>query len=253
MSSPVIIHIPHASASIPEREKKKLALSAAELKRELLRMTDWYTDELFDVGAAASRLTFPVSRLVCDPERFADDAGEPMAAKGMGAVYTRTSDGRPLRPALSPEERQRLLDTYYFPHHETLEQLIGEALEATGTALIVDAHSFPSSPLPCDLDQAPLRPDICIGTDEFHTPDWLQQTACAAFSNLGWRVDLNRPYPGSIVPSTFYRKDARVYSIMVEVNRSLYMNEDTGERSAAFDKVRRKMRSALDAIIASLR
>ena len=54
------------------------------LQRELPRITDWYTDELFDAGAEASRLIFPVSRLVCDPEHFADDANEPMAAKGMG-------------------------------------------------------------------------------------------------------------------------------------------------------------------------
>ena len=55
-----------------------------------------------------------------------------------------------------------------------------------------------------------------------------------------------------MVPSSFYQKDARVYSIMVEVNRSLYMNEDTGERSAGFDEVRRKVHSALDALIAGV-
>jgi N-formylglutamate amidohydrolase len=253
MSSQVIINIPHASASIPECERKKLSLGTTDLRRELLRMTDWYADELFDMGADASGLIFPVSRLVCDPERFADDADEPMAAKGMGAVYTRTSDGRPLRSSLDAEERQRLLRRYYVPHHETLEQLVREALEASGRCLIIDAHSFPSSPLPCDMDQAPLRPDICIGTDPFHTPEWLQRTAVAAFGDLGWRVELNRPYAGTIVPGSFCQKDARVHSIMVEVNRSLYMNEDTGKRSPGSDEVRRKIRSALEAIIASVR
>jgi len=250
----VILHIPHASTEIPPNEATKLAILGETLAQELLRMTDWYTDELFDAGGkAASRLVFPVSRLVCDPERFADDADEPMAAKGMGAVYTRTSDGRALRSALDAEERQRILDAYYFPHHERLEQLVREALEATGHALIIDAHSFPSSPLPCDLDQAPLRPDICIGTDAFHTPDWLQRTALDAFSDVGWQVALNRPYAGSIVPSSFHRKDAHVYSVMVEVNRSLYMNEDTGERSAEFGEVRQKVESASKAIVASVR
>jgi len=244
MSGPVIIHIPHSSASIPECENGKLALSGAGLRRELLRLTDWYTDELFDLaGDAATRLIYPVSRLVCDPERFPDDADEPMAAKGMGAVYTRTADGRPLRSCLGAEERQRLLECYYLPHHERLEQLVGEALEAAGHILIIDAHSFPSSPLPCDQHQSPNRPDICIGTDTFHTPERLQQTAVDAFGDRGWRVQLNRPYAGTMVPGSFYQKDARVCSIMVEVNRSLYMNENTGERSAGFGEVRRRVRS----------
>jgi hypothetical protein len=40
---------------------------------------------------------FPVSRLVVDPERFVDDATEPMAACGMGVIYTQTSQRMPLR------------------------------------------------------------------------------------------------------------------------------------------------------------
>jgi N-formylglutamate amidohydrolase len=66
-----------------------------------------------------------------------------MAAKGMGAVYTHTSDGRPLRPSLDAEERQRLLDAYYVPHHRKLEQLVRSALGDCGRCLIIDGHSFP--------------------------------------------------------------------------------------------------------------
>lgn len=168
-----------------------------------------------------------------------------------GSAPTRTSDGRPLRASLESDERQRILDAYYFPHHGKLEQLVRSALAEYGRCLIIDAHSFPSSPLPCDLDQSPDRPDICIGTDTFYTPDWLEGTALDAFSDLGWRIELNRPYAGTIVPGTFYQTDARVYSIMVEVNRSLYMNEDTGGRSAGFDKVRLKVQSVLETLIES--
>ncbi len=248
----VILHLPHASTVIPASEAAKLAISGEALAQELLRMTDWYTDELFEVGAElADRLLFPVSRLVVDPERFADDADEPMASRGMGAIYTRTSDGRALRSTLEAEERQRLLECYYVPHHERLEQLVREALEATGHSLIIDAHSFPSSPLPCDMDRAPLRPDICIGTDPFHTPEWLQRTAVAASSDLGWRVELNRPYAGTVVPHSFYRRDERVLSIMVEINRSLYLEEHTAARLPEFSEVRRKVQSVVKTLIES--
>lgn len=43
-------------------------------------MTDRYTDELFAFPeTAATTIAFPMSRLVVDPERFTDDALEPMS------------------------------------------------------------------------------------------------------------------------------------------------------------------------------
>jgi hypothetical protein len=44
-------------------------------------MTDAYTDELFPLTPVeAGRVVFPVSRLVCDVERFSSDDDEPLAA-----------------------------------------------------------------------------------------------------------------------------------------------------------------------------
>ncbi len=248
----VIIHIPHASSAIPEGEVRHLVPTGEGLRRELLRMTDWYADDLFELGSQASRLVFPFSRLVVDPERFVDDRREPMAAKGMGAIYIRTSDGLPLRAAVDAVERRRLLQRYYAPHHEKLQQLVRTALEASGHCLIIDGHSFPSRALPCDEDQAALRPDICIGTDPFHTPDRLRRAAVSAFSDPGWRVELNRPHAGSIVPMNCYRQDRRVQSVMVEVNRGLYMDESTGKRLPQFDEVRERVQVALRRLVGSV-
>jgi N-formylglutamate amidohydrolase len=65
-------------------------------------MTDAFTDELFaPTSFEAARVVFPVSRMVCDVERFPDGADEPMALRGMGAVYVKTTDGRPLRQHLT--------------------------------------------------------------------------------------------------------------------------------------------------------
>jgi hypothetical protein len=51
-----------------------------------------YTDELFPTTAyEAGRVVLPFSRLVCDVERFPSDEDEPMASRGMGVFYTRTS------------------------------------------------------------------------------------------------------------------------------------------------------------------
>lgn len=91
----VVVHIPHASTVIPPDVRDTFAVSGCELERELVLMTDWYTDELYrGLAALDATICFPVSRLVVDPERFLDDGREPMAERGMGATYMRTSDGR---------------------------------------------------------------------------------------------------------------------------------------------------------------
>lgn len=124
-----------------------------------------------------------VSRLVVDVERFVDDADEPMAARGMGVIYTRTADGSPLRRDLSAQERQALLDRWYWPHHQRLEQAVDQTLAEHGRCLVIDSHSFPASPLPYEPDQSPDRSEICLGSDEYHTPAELLQTALACLKS----------------------------------------------------------------------
>ena len=36
-------------------------------------------------------------------------------------------------------------------------------------------------------------------------------------------TDLNRPFSGAIVPEKYYNRERRVISIMIEINRGLYM------------------------------
>ncbi|MBO4318696.1 MAG: N-formylglutamate amidohydrolase, partial [Mailhella sp.] len=44
------------------------------------------------------------------------------------------------------------------------------------------------------------------------------------FSRLGYSVSVDEPFSGSMVPMAFYRRDSRVSSIMIELNRDLYMD-----------------------------
>ena len=151
-----ILHVPHSSTEIPADLRSSFLLAEDQLRREVLRMTDWYTDELLALPAhEATTVRFPVSRLAIDPERFVDDAEEPMAGRGMGVIYTKTAGGLPLRALPSPQERQQLLDRFYHPHHQRLAGAVQRAMERHGGCLVIGCHSFPSVALPCDLDQAP--------------------------------------------------------------------------------------------------
>jgi len=237
----VLLHIPHASVAIPEEWREAFLLSSEDLDCELLRMTDRYTDDLFQCDNA-DRLEFPVSRLLVDPERFERDEDEVMANRGMGAVYVKTSDGRPLKSALGREE---LMDAFYRPHHRQLSEWTANAIEQYGRALIVDCHSYPDNPLPSDIDQSPGRPDFCIGTAGEHTPDWVTDVVQSALERLGHSVTIDRPYAGAIVPIDRYGADYRVRSVMIEINRKLYMDEATGAKNPGYAKTRESMRIVL--------
>ena len=185
-----------------------------------------------------------LSRLVFDPERFADDAQEPMAENGQGVVYTLTTDGTPLAHVDSAE-RKRRLETLYNPYHEALAALVDSMLEKMGSALILDCHSFPSRPMASELDQAPNRPDICIGTDCDHTPPALADSLQNAFEREGLVVRRNTPFAGALVPMKHYQSDDRVTSIMIEIRRDLYCDESTGERTESYRGLRQTVERAV--------
>ena len=170
----VVSHIPHSSLIIPDEVRGQFLLTDDELQAELLLMTDHFTDELFrDAVPGITDVIFPISRLVVDPERFTNDADEPMASVGMGVIYEQTSDRRPLRYEISSSERQKLIENYYRPHHHRLTEAVRDAMHHGESCLVLDCHSFPAKVLPYDLDKSLDRLEICIGTDGIHTPDWI--------------------------------------------------------------------------------
>ena len=248
-----VFHVPHDSTLIPAEVRGQLLLTDDELEHELLRMTDHHTASLFTEGVPPEQVVrASVSRLVVDVERFEDDDQEVMAAIRMGAIYTRTHDGRTLRKPPTASERQALLDGWYRPHHLRLQNRVQHMLDRHGRALIVDAHSFPAKPLPYERDQREERPGICLGTDGFHTPPELVDALAVSLRKAGFDVGINAPFSGALVPAKFFRADPRVASLMVEVRRDLYMDESNARVSTAFGSVASAIRSALSDHLATL-
>lgn len=152
-----VLHIPHSSQEIPPDLRHTLLLDDDALEQELLRMTDRYTDLLFaQAPDDACAVTYPVSRLIVDPERFVPDSEEPMAACGMGVIYTHTSDGQPLRHPPSSGERDALLERFYNPHHCALTAAVSAALSEHDSALGSTATAFPPGRCPMNA----IRPSI---------------------------------------------------------------------------------------------
>ena len=247
--SAIILHIPHSSTLIPEEYRHQFVLGDEELGSEQLKVTDHFTDELFTgLLSSSNKVVANVSRLLVDVERFANDDQESMARKGVGCIYQSTSSGMVLRNELTEKVRQELLEKYYYPHHDLLTYKVNEVLKDIGKCMIIDCHSFPSIPLSYDENQTTPRPDICIGTDPFHTPIDLVVAIKSFFESHQLSVAVNSPYSGTMVPLVHYQSNPNVHSLMIEVNRSLYINESTSAKNENFNFVQQILHTCFESI-----
>jgi N-formylglutamate amidohydrolase len=227
--SRVVLHVPHSSRVIPDDVRAGIALDDEALDRELDAMTDARTDLIAQAAAQRSarrpwQFVNRLSRLVVDPERFPDDT-EPMAAVGMGRVYTRTADGSVLR---RPDPA---LETRFFePYTSALAQLVEERRHAVERVCIIDAHSYPKVRLPYETGGT-LRPPVSLGTDPYHTPQWMLEAARSAFAGIG-EIAENTPFAGCYIPLAHYGCDDRVTGIMVELRRDVYESDLGGVATA---------------------
>lgn len=236
----IVLHIPHASKHIPDEYLKFFTLSKKDLEIEILKMTDHFTDELFDISNDnIHQLKFPISRLLVDVERFEKDELEPMCEVGMGCVYEKTHDGKSLK--LVKDIKHELINKFYKTHHEDFIKIVDKKLIENNKVLIIDCHSFPKSPLPYELNQEKSRPEICIGTDNFHTSKKLKNSFRELFEGLNFTVRYDAPFNGSIVPFKFYKKDDRVQSVMIELRRDLYMDERSGNKTSNFYEMKKNI------------
>lgn len=232
----IIAHIPHSSLYIPEKYRDLFLLDESALRKELIYMTDLYTDEIFD--GFTNQLVLPYSRLICDVERFRNKEEEEMSKKGMWICYTKTSHQTPLKHVDTVHEEEIL--EIYDAHHAKLEKMCEDILNTHSEVLIVDCHSFHPQPLPYEYNQDNNRPDICIGTDAYHTPESLINKLFSAYEAFGYRVAINAPFSGSLTPLRYYQKNPNVHSVMIEINRKLYMDEN-GQKINNFEQLKKNI------------
>ncbi|GHB32332.1 hypothetical protein GCM10010377_23310 [Streptomyces viridiviolaceus] len=247
--SPVILHVPHSAREIPPAVRAGIVLDDDQLRRELDHITDSHTAEIAEEAAGLAgvtpwRFVNRMSRLVVDPERFPDEREE-MTAVGMGVVYTRTTHRAVLRPdGTDPEP---LIERYFRPYARAMTEAVADRLAATGRAVIVDVHSYPTERLPYELHGEGPRPPVCLGTDAFHTPPALLAAAREAFAPCG-ETGLDSPFSGTYVPLEFYGKRSEVGALMVEIRRDTYMTEPGGPAGPGLSRLAASLAALVDAV-----
>lgn len=225
----MILHIPHSSTEMLYTVRVKNLVDSINL------MTDWFADELFFHPDAES-IVFETSRLCVDVERYKNDE---MRHHGKGFLYDTDVHGD-LIYRTDDEYSEDTYDQYHYDLNSMVYSHIGYFPIVT----IVDCHTF--NDIPLQWEAPGPRPDICIGTDDFHTPQDLVMELTKYFHSKNLTVRINDPYSGTMVPSEF-SDDKCLKSIMIEVNKRLYLN-DKYQKNDNFGEVKDIITEALDII-----
>lgn len=228
----LLLHIPHSSKSFP----KGCQYSYQDLNKDEKRLLDYYTDDLFVPIQESENITsvvFPYCRLYCDVERLIND---PLEKEGLGISYHRSPSG----PSAPYDQRQfsSINDAFplYADHHALMSKNI---VRLGGQLLLIDCHSF--SAFPCLLNPNPQDIDICIGynDDETCPENEVIDFIVKYFQSLGYKVGINTPFSNSKTFSV----PINYHSVMIEVNKRLYMNEQTFEKTDGFGGLRHDIQS----------
>lgn len=247
LSSPLVFCSPHSGRIYPS-----VLLSATRLDRLSLRKSeDSFVDELFasapTIGAPIIQARFPRAYLDVNREPFELDPelfDEPLPAYansqtmrvigGLGTIPRVVAEAEeiyrePLTLAVAMERIERL----YRPFHQALDALLQRTRAQFGYAVLIDCHSMPSASV---TYPASVRPEFILGDRFGGSCDFrVTRTARASIAKLNYQVQLNRPYAGGFITENYGRPAENIHALQIEVNRGLYLDERTLERSRRFN------------------
>ncbi|MCC0044176.1 MAG: N-formylglutamate amidohydrolase [Brucellaceae bacterium] len=243
---PFVFNSPHSGRYYPAR-----FLAMAKLDADTIRKSeDCFVDELFSgvvrLGAPLLSANFPRAYLdvnrepwELDPRMFAQplpvfaNIRSPRVAGGLGTVPRLVGEGLDIYGGKLPlQEAAERIERLYKPYHETLKRLIAQTHARFGYAVLVDCHSMPAS---IRVGDSGIRPDFIVG-DRFgaSASAALTEHAISILGEMGYTVAHNKPYAGGFITEHYGRPARGLHALQIEVNRGLYLNERTYEKTADY-------------------
>lgn len=231
----LIVEVPHAGLTIPP----ELADEYVAPGEAVMRDADIFVDRLYANAPryGATLLCADVSRYVVDLNRSRDDVDAasvpdhpaPVSLQPRGVIWRATTDGRPiLKRPLSYEAFQQRLSRYYVPYHQDLRREIDALHAQHGYALVLAAHSMPSTGRSLHPDLGAKRADVVPGTLGRSSADArVIDLVDAHFRQAGLSVRHDDPYRGGFTTAHYGQPARGVHVIQIELNRALYVDETT--------------------------
>jgi N-formylglutamate amidohydrolase len=263
MSLPLVFNSPHSG-----RDYLESFLAASRLNEQTIRRSeDTYVDELFlpaaALGAPLLRAKFPRAWLdvnrepyELDPKMFAGElpafanTRSPRAASGLGTIPRIVSESEEIYAAPLPvAEVLARIETVYRPYHQTLLDLMNRTQAQFGYAILIDCHSMPSA---VGTAQVRRRPDFVVGDRHgMSCAATLVDAAMNCLSSAGFVVARNKPYAGGFITEHYGRPRQGLHALQIEINRGLYMNEQTLDKGNRFTAIQEAL-AALAGILAAV-
>lgn len=245
IETPLVVEVPHAGVYV---DPPSLAFMAAPL-RAVGRDADLYVDELFQDAPSlgATLLTTSFSRYVLDLNRARTDfdglsvEGGPSTQVPRGLVWRSTTDGEPILTRRLPlEEVERRAALLYDPYHRALAHALEAKRARFGYAVLLCAHSMPSTGRRGHVDVGAGRADVVPGSRGRTSAaglviDRVEEVAVARQLS----VKHDDPYKGGFSTGHYGRPATGWHAVQIELARRTYMDEETLRLlPAGFDRIR---------------
>lgn len=256
-SSCTVFASPHSGCDYPWSFLRRTVLDELSIRSS----EDAFVDQLFDSATefGAAFITAGAPRAYVDLNRAPDELDpalvegvrrqghNPRIASGLGVIPRVVAGGRAIyRGKITRREAERRIEQYWRPYHETLQTLLDEARLLHGQAILIDCHSMPHEAMDGIARGGGKRPDVVLG-DRFGAAasNEIVERVEAAFAAAGFTVARNAPFAGAYIAQAYGRPSKMQHAIQVEIDRSLYMDEQRIEPSDQFDSLRKTLRGVI--------
>ncbi len=149
---------------------------------------------------------------------------------GKGLLWKLTDEGVPVYDRLlSVAEVQERIERCWQPYHRAVEQAIDAAHARHGYSIHLNCHSMPAvAASHATLHPGMVHADFVIGDrDGSSASPIVSLLICEHLRDCGYSVAHNHPYKGVELVRRYSDPQQQRHSVQIEINRKLYMDEQT--------------------------
>jgi N-formylglutamate deformylase len=171
---------------------------------------------------------------------------------GKGLIWRVTDDGVPLYGRLlSTLEVEQRIASYWQPYHAAVGKAIDAAHARHGYSIHINCHSMPAVASSHATEFPGLaHADFVLGNRDHTTAsEALVLSIQKQLEQYGYAVAINHPYKGVELVRRYGRPAQHRHSVQIEINRKLYMNEDTREMHAGFDSLQMHLKALVQQLL----